>query len=433
MTRSALRLLVIALPALLAAGCREAPPQAAAPSAPAITMAAAGIRFDAAGPDMAFYAGPNGQFPRADLRNWWLPAYSVDSFSRLDEILPAHVVRRGEASAWRRAAVEPAITYTVPSQFGGGRLSLDAYLDRNPVTGLLIAVGDTVQVERYRYGRTDAQRFTSFSMAKTICALLVGLAVADGAIASIDDPAERYVPALKGSEYGRTPLRHLLTMSSGVRFREEYDGNDDVSRLARATMPGGAGGIAAVQQFNDRYAQPGERWYYASAETEVLGLVLRAAIGRSIADYLSERVWRPIGAESDASWVVDATGQEVTYAYFNAVLRDYARLGRLLADGGRVGDRQVVPAAWLAEMTRAQVSAARTGRWYGYGFQTWIFPENDGSFVLLGVRGQSLFVDPGRRLVMVHTAVRRDSRDPRVAETLALWRGVQAAFPRRRN
>jgi CubicO group peptidase (beta-lactamase class C family) len=115
---------------------------------------------------------------------------------------------------------------------------------------------------------------------------------------------------------------------------------------------------------------------------------------------------------------------------FNAVLRDYARLGALLADGGRAGGRQLVPPAWLREMTRPHFSGAQTGRWYGYGFQTWVFPDNDGSFALLGVRGQAIFVDPARRLALVHTAVRPDARDPGGADTTALWRGMRASLAR---
>jgi len=205
----------------------------------------------------------------------------------------------------------------------------------------------------------------------------------------------------------------------------------DAARLARATFYGQSpGGAAAARLFDRRGAEPGRRWYYASAETYVLALVLRAAIGGPISDYLSEHVWQPMGAEADASWLVEATGTEIGYMGFNAVLRDYARLGLLLADGGRAGGRQLVPSAWLREMARAHFTGVRTGRWWGYGFQTWVFPDDDGSFALLGVRGQSIFVDPARRLVLVHTAVRPDARDPGGADTMALWRGLRASLGR---
>ena len=297
------------------------------------------------------------------------------------------------------------------------------------MTGLLIARDDEILVERYQYGRGDAMRLTSFSMAKTIVALLVGLAVEDGRVRSLDDPAERYATTLAGTEYGRTPLRALLTMSSGVRFREEYDGNDDVTKLSIATFGRGSeGGAAALRAFNDRIAPPGARWYYASSETYVLAMVCRAVFGRSLMEVLQERVWKPIGAEADATWLTDRSGLEIGYMGFNAVLRDYARLGRLLAAGGAAGGRQLVSNAWIGAMSTPAFSASQTGKGNGYGYQTWIVPSAMPTFALFGVRGQYLFVDPRNRLVMVNTAVRSDPRDRRNAETFILWETVRATL-----
>lgn len=381
------------------------------------------------GPNLLALTGGTGSFRKADRQTWWRPEYSVDSFSRLDQIFAASTARAaGTASAWRRAPREPSVRYSPPAFLGGGRYDIDGYLDRNPVTALLIAQDDTILVERYQYDRTDRMRLTSFSMAKTVVALLIGLAVEDGAIRSLDDPAERFATGLAGTEYGRTPIRALLTMSSGVRFREEYDGTDDAARLSRATFGRGtAGGAEAVEAFNQRIAAPGERWHYASAETYVLAMVARGVLKRSLSDVLQERIWQPMGAEADATWLTDRSGLEIGYMGLNAVLRDYARLGRLLANGGRIAGRQLVPQSWIASMTRAAFSAGRTGRPFGYGYQTWIDPANDGSFGLFGVRGQYVFIDPAKRLVMVNTAVRSDPRDRGNAETFALWRAVRAA------
>lgn len=391
-----------------------------------------GVGVNPSGPLPGLFVRLGGDYLPASRANWWQPAYAVDSFSRADGIFGHNVARKSPTpSPWKRAAKEPDYRYDGAPQLGGGRHDLDGYLARNPTTGLLIAQGDTILVERYQYGRTEAHRFLSFSMAKTVTAMLIGIAVAEGKIRSIEDPAEAYVPGLAGTEYGRTPLRHLLTMSSGVQFREEYDGADDSAKLSAATiMRYGPGGAAAVRQFDTRIAAPGARFSYASAETQVLGLVLREAIGQPIAEYLAERIWQPIGAEADATWLTDAAGQEATYSSFNAVLRDYARLGMMLANGGRVGERQIVPADWLALATRPHFSNRQTRGYYGYGFQTWIFPDNDGSFAFQGVRGQAIYVDPRQKLVMVHTAVRPSARDPGGADTVALWRAVRTQSAR---
>jgi CubicO group peptidase (beta-lactamase class C family) len=416
---------ILSLPALLVGAC------ATGADAPGMTFAFRdGIGRRAAGPMMWAYADPLGHFPRADRQSWWRTSHSVDSYSRLDGILPARLSRRGDTPLpWRRAPREPDIAYLGAPALAAGRFRLADYMDRNPATGLLVAQDDVIHLERYQYGRSDTHRMTSFSMAKTVIAMLVGIAVAEGRIASIDAPAEAYAPTLRGLEYGATPLRHLLTMSSGVQFREEYDGNDDSARLSRATIgQQTTGGAAALAQFNTRIAAPGARGYYASSETYALAIVLRAVVGMPIAEYFADRIWRPIGAEADASWLLDSSGLEVGYMGLQATLRDFAKLGLLMARGGRAGQRVVIPGEWVAEMTRMQVSPGRVGRFFGYGYQTWIFPQDDGSFAFLGVRGQAMFVHPASRLVMVHTAVRPDPRDPGGADATASWRGVRTTL-----
>jgi CubicO group peptidase (beta-lactamase class C family) len=266
-------------------------------------------------------------------------------------------------------------------------------------------------------------------MAKTVTAMLMGIAIAEGRIRSVDDLAAAYVPALADTEYGRTPLRHLLEMSSGVRFVESYSGRDDVTRLFVTTViQAGAGGAEAVKPYNERLRPSGTRFAYASVETQVLGLVLRSAVGRPVADYLQEKIWEPMGAEADATWIIDASGQEATYCCLNAVLRDYARLGLLFAHDGRAGDRQIIPQAWLQAATTVppdswQLKPYAATRYFGYGYQTWIFPGPRRMFALLGVHGQAIFVDPSSRLVMVHTAVRKEPAGSN-AEAVALWQGV---------
>ena len=229
-------------------------------------------------------------------------------------------------------------------------------------------------------------------MVKSLMGMLIGIAIADGAIKSVDDTVETYVPGLKGTEYGATPLRALLHMSSGVEFGEEKDGGRDLDRLwidmVRGT--GSKGSVASIAQFNRRIAPPGTRFYYASIEPDVLGLVLHYALNRSASDYFQEKVWQPIGAEADARWLIDAEGFEVAHFAFNAVLRDYARLGRLLAHDGAWQGKQIIPAQWMIEATTTRPSDTylAPGRSspssLGYGYLIWLLPGTRRQFALVG-------------------------------------------------
>ena len=344
----------------------------------------------------------------------------VGLVSRRDEAWPSRKVPKGASvRALARAAEEPPFRY----RWRGVEGTLDDYLASHRTTGLLILKGDTILAERYQYDRNASHRMTSMSMAKTVVAMLVGIALEEGTIKSLDDTAERYVPQLAGTQYGGTALRHLLSMSSGVAFSETYNGADDVATLARLSMGfASPGGAATVAPFNQRAREPGEKFHYASAETQVLGLVLRHATGKPIAEYLSEKIWQPMGAEADASWLIDKGGYEATFTGLNATLRDYGRLGLMLANDGAVAGRQVIPAAWVRAATTPPAPQFEPGRipgMFGYGYQTWILGGQRRQFVLRGVRGQGLFVDPEAKVVLVHTCAGEIGTP--VGELVALW------------
>jgi CubicO group peptidase (beta-lactamase class C family) len=341
----------------------------------------------------------------------------VGALSRYDTLFPARTIAAPKQPIpLTRAAAEPVIRYG----FAGLDLTLDDYLDRHPVTGLLIAKDDTILVERYQYGRTDTDRLTSFSMAKSIVGLLIGIALKEGAIRSLDDPAETYVPGLKDTEYGRTPIKALLLMSSGVAFSEEYSNpSSDIYTLARLTLAQDpVGSLAAVKRFNTRRAVPGLRFSYSSAESLVLGLVLAAATKRTVSDYAAEKLWQPLGAEADATWNIDATGQEITYAYVNAVLRDWARLGLMLANGGSWFGKTIISEDWLAASAANAIPAAFLVK---YGYQIW-YSEDTTRFSLRGLRGQYVLIDPALKLVLVQTAL---SDEPEYGELFALWTALR--------
>jgi CubicO group peptidase (beta-lactamase class C family) len=341
----------------------------------------------------------------------------VGAFSAFESLFPSRTIERADQpSPLLRPANEPDVAY----QFEGRTRSLDDYLDRHPVTGFLLAQGDTILIERYQYGRTPAHRLATFSMAKTVVGLLVGLAAADGAIRSIDDPAEAYAPDLKGTEIGRTPVKALLSMTSGLAFNEDYaDRSSDIYKLARLTLEqDAAGSLGAVRQFDRRRSPPGAHFSYSSLDTVVLGLVLKGATGRTVADYAAEKLWQPLGAEAAAAWSLDATGHEVTYAYFHAVLRDWARLGLMLASGGAWAGRQIVPADWIKAATTADGWPLRT-----YGYQVWVSPYDPSRFLLSGLRQQYVLVDPKLKLVLVQTSLGGSPEAD--LEMTALWYAVR--------
>ncbi len=381
-------------------------------------------------PDAAALGQAQG-YPVGTRTGWYAKPYRVGSWSAMDKtgVDVRSVAHADVPLPLPQAAAAPLLRY----RYRNVGYTFDDYLERRNITALLVLQHGQIVAERYRYGRTADARFLSFSMAKSVTSLLIGIALERGAIASLDDLAARYVKALEGSAYGATTVRQLLRMSSGVRFTERYDGQDDLARLSRSIGGGGPRPVAVLGSFNTRLAPAGEKFVYATAETEVLGRVLTAATGRSMAELTTEWLWRPMGAERDAFWRVASDGQEQAGGGFNATLRDWGRLGLLLANDGRVGEQQIVPRAYLLEATDAsrQPSAFAPGTAtpaLGYGYQFWLLPGPVRSFALQGIHGQAIFVQPSTGIVMVQLAVHdaaSGQQDPEPGrERAALWRGV---------
>jgi len=333
------------------------------------------------------------------------------------------------------AAREPAIRWTVKDN---GDLTVDDLLQRQRIMGLIIVKDGRIDVERYQYDRTSAHRFVSNSMAKSITALAVGIAYGEGRFKSLDDLAEQYAPRLRGTIYGATTLRDLLRMASGAKYAQTYDGTGDTGRFAAALVKFGVEGAARI--ITERDTPPGTRFYYASAQTTMLGAALRGATAMSLSEYLTPRLWQAIGAEESAFWYTDRTGLEVALGNFNATLRDYARLGIVLAnDGARPDDdtrKQIIPLEFLLDATdwRRAPEPFRPGKatsYMGYGYQIWTFPGSHRRFAFLGVYGQSMFVDPELKLVIVQTGANATPEAGKTSlgrERLAFWRGVVSFY-----
>jgi CubicO group peptidase (beta-lactamase class C family) len=274
---------------------------------------------------------------------------------------------------------------------------IDEYLRTQNTAGLVILQDGKVRFERYGLGFDDAGRWTSFSVAKSFTSTLVGAAIQDGHIKSLEDKVSRYIPGLRGSAYDDVTVRQLLTMSSGVRWNEDYeDPKADVAQFNNATPEAGMDATVSYLRKLPRAHPPGEVWNYNTGETNLIGVLVSGATGKPLAQYLQEKIWHPAGMESEATWLLGRTGHEIAGCCLQASTRDFARFGLFVLANGAAGDRQVVPPDWFAQATRKQKDIGAPGR--GYGFQWWTY--DDGSVAAQGIFGQGIYIDPQRRLVI---------------------------------
>ena len=396
-----------------------------------------GLEVALAAPDEEALCKSRG-YPVGTARNWFFDeCVRVGSFTHHAEIpgiFGGWVNTMQPAAtplALEKADKEPGYRWAVAGQSG---LSMEDYLQRQRVMALLVIKDGVIQFERYQYDRKETDRYLSNSMAKTITAMGVGIALREGLIRSLDDRADTYAPSLTGTLYGETTIRHLLRMSSGAKFEELYNGADDLARYGAASYREGAAGGAKV--INQRLNPQGSVFNYASAETDMLALVMRGATGENLSAYLQPRLWQPMGAASSGLWRTDATGLERASGNFNATARDYARLGILFSNDGRRPDRpdmgDIIPRDFVVEATDWKqhppaFAPKKATPYYGYGYQVWTFPGAQRRFALLGVYGQSIFVDPAQKLVLVHLAANATAKAGQTSmgrELGALWYGL---------
>jgi CubicO group peptidase (beta-lactamase class C family) len=351
-----------------------------------------------AAPDEAGY-GRDDRYPIGDRASFMQQRHMVGAFSHMSQLFLVRAIKTGAAPR------------ELPRWEGTPDLRfIDAYLDNHPATGLVVLKDGKLLYERYQYGRHEDQLMTSWSMAKTLVAMATGIAVGEGRIASIDDPLDRYEPVLASSAWKGISIRHALNMSSGVLFDETYNvpGND-IALFSRPWTRHDGSYQDIIQTFRRTEAAPGARFKYISSDTQALALALVKAVGKPLSDYVSEKIWAPMGAEADAEWLIDPRGMEAAYCCVNARLRDWARLGQLLLEGGARDGKAIIPADWVEAGTTVRLRDShlqprRATPYFGYGYQVWVFPDHLG-FALLGVRGQAVFVLPRMKLVMAQTAV----------------------------
>lgn len=311
-------------------------------------------------------------------------------------------------------------------------MDLDAYFQDQRAAGMIILVDGKIRLERYGLDFTREGRWTSFSMAKSVTSTLVGLAVKDGKIKSLADPVTNYLPGLKGSAYEGVTVRQLLTMTSGVKWNEDYnDPDSDVARFGYHQPEPGADVTISFMRKLPREAEPGAKWLYKTGETNLIGVLVSQAVGKNLSAYLSERIWKPYGMEAEANWQIGNTGHEVSGCCISARLRDYARVGQFILEGGKIKGKPQLPDTWLAEATTKQASTGAPGG--GYGYQWWT--RDDGSFNAVGIFGQSMLIDPKRKLVAVTVSSWPMATDRRVRTPARnkFFEAVQAAVDARTN
>jgi CubicO group peptidase (beta-lactamase class C family) len=306
-------------------------------------------------------------------------------------------------------------------------VDVDAYMAGQRSAALLVVHDGKLRLERYGLGFDNSGRWTSFSVAKSVTSTLVGAAIRDGHIRSMDDKVSTYIPDMKGSAYDDVSIRQLLTMTSGVQWNEDYgDPNSDVARFNNHKPEPGVDALVSYLRKLPRAAPAGTRWNYSTGETNLVGILVSTATKKPLATYLSEKIWVPAGMEQQATWILSKTGQEISGCCIQAAPRDYARIGLFILDGARVGGQPIVPDGWLQEATREHIGTGRPGR--GYGYQWWT--RADGSFDARGIFGQGIFIDPKRKLVIVSNANWAGGASDRkaAAERDAFFEAVQKAI-----
>lgn len=327
------------------------------------------------------------------------PDIQVNTFRNIDRLFPTRKVARGKTVSTLPVSKRPLqdFSYTVD----GETYDLCDVLSMNRVSGMLIIRHGEVLFEQYLLGNDEHTRWMSMSVVKSITATLIGAAIHDGHINSIDDPIVNYLPRFTGTAYDGVTVKQLLQMSSGVAWNETYtDPASDRRRMLEAQINQQPGAILELMAALPRAAAPGSVWNYSTGETQLAGALVQAATGKPVAQYLSEKIWSKLGMQADANWWLEsANGLEIGGSGLSATLRDYARFGLFLLNDGVIktadSSERVLPEGWMAAASSRQVIGGET---VDYGYMFW--PMHGRSYAAEGIFGQYLFVDPDQQLVV---------------------------------
>jgi CubicO group peptidase (beta-lactamase class C family) len=374
--------------------------------------------------------------PVVSMRQHWLDAdINAFNFRNSAEIFETRTVPHADP-LWQ---LPHAGGFIPPRyEFEGKTRGYDEFAARTYTNAMLVIRDGKVIFENYRNRANDADRFISFSMAKSITSLLIGIAVNKGQIKSLDDKAGDCVPELKGGAYGNVSIRHILQMRSGVDYEERYDFGEHPSTAALIHLNAI---VLNKERFADRAktignkTAPGSTFNYATLDTAVLGWVLERATKTSIADYTAANLWKPAGMEADGFWIADGPegiGRELNGMGFNARLRDFGRLGQLMLQDGMRGTTRILPEGWMKRATTMlpfpaikPLGVNKPLDAGGYGFQFWQLDDEPGAYAALGLAGQFIYVHPKSKTVIVKLSFYPQPEPASVMpETLAYFKAI---------
>ena len=319
---------------------------------------------------------------------FWPQAQREAQFRRMYELFPSDRAAHGTHVH--------ALPEGKPLALGQGVLA--RYMDEHHLAGVMVLQHGRVRLQRFAPGFGPAQRWESFSVAKSVTSTLLGIALQRGDIHSLDDTLGTYIPELRDSAYAKVTVQQLLTMTSGVHWNEDYaDAKSDVAQMYMHPCVDGQAHILSYLKKQPRQWPAGTHWNYNTAETDLLGILVQRATHHSLAAYLSQTIWKPYGMAADAYWIKDeCDGSDTGGSGLSATLGDYARLGQFMIEGGRIDGKPVVARAWLDGALHRQENVDDPDRGYGYLWWT----DNDGSYAAIGIFGQMVYVDPARQLVI---------------------------------
>ena len=327
------------------------------------------------------------------------------TFQHTPEIQPTKKISRGDGPF--QFLKEENVSLADGFRFKGGFYPTEGFLEDTKTSALLVVKDDVIKYEKYFYGGDPQTLFSSNSMGKSFVSALMGIAVAEGAVESIEDPIGTYVPEFAGTELESIPIRACLQMASGIDFNEDTD----MSRFSMRTLMG----TPSMKVIADHGVQeePYTHRRYQSVNTEILGQIIKNATGCSLAEYMEEKLWKRIGAEQDAYWTL-SNGTELAMGGLSVSLRDYARFARLYLNGGSFHGEQILTKEWVRDSMDVSAAYSRPGanqdvyNAIGYGYQWWV-PEGDrGEFMAIGVYGQWMYADPSRQIIIVKTSADPD-------------------------